>query len=286
MTREEETIEKEGRKLIAWKIWVERFSAVRNQGCGCMGCAVAIILFFAIGSVGTQSASSSSEPPSFLLVILGIALLLLILGTVGWGITMVVYSNQKRIALRSQSWKDALVDLLTKNVQEQQYAKYGANISVLGDLGNKRATLPITVVLESEDEEIRRKSIEALMKLGDDRAMTPVAAALHDKVKKIRQQAGIAVDKLGWKPTDDRENAHYLIARERWDELARLGEPAVDPLIKALEYDTKDVRKQAAKILGKLGHKKAIEPLTDALRDQDKDVRETAKEALNKIRED
>lgn len=47
---------------------------------------------------------------------------------------------------------------------------------------------------------------------------------------------------IGWQPNDDVEEAYYLIVGLKWDELVKLGEPAVESLIKVLEDKEKYVR--------------------------------------------
>ena len=60
------------------------------------------------------------------------------------------------------------------------------------------------------------------------------------------------VDKLVGSLGDEDENIRYASA----DALVDIGEPAVDPLIKALEDDNPQVRSLAALSLGKIGIKK------------------------------
>ncbi|MFX0163096.1 MAG: HEAT repeat domain-containing protein, partial [Candidatus Hodarchaeota archaeon] len=116
------------------------------------------------------------------------------------------------------------------------------------------------------------------------------------------------------KPEDDTAKVYYLIAKEQWDKLVRLGEPAVEPLIQALKDKDIDIRSRAAEALveigepavehliqalkdedryvrrytawtlGEMGDKRAVEPLTQALNDGDNRVREALKAALEKIK--
>ncbi len=58
--------------------------------------------------------------------------------------------------------------------------------------------------------------------------------------------------------------------------LSRIGEPAVEPLIGALENDYPNVRIEAAKALGSIRDPRAIQPLIDLLEDEMPDVRAAA----------
>ena len=74
-----------------------------------------------------------------------------------------------------------------------------------------------------------------------------------------------------------------MLSREAIKVLIIIGQPAVEPLIKALRDKNKIVRKNAAEALGEIGDKRASEPLVTALEDDDGTVRQYAAEALGKI---
>lgn len=67
------------------------------------------------------------------------------------------------------------------------------------------------------------------------------------------------------------------------NELCEIGEPAVDPLIKALKDDNPQVRSLAAQILGMIGDKKATNSLIEALRDSVPEVRMNAAFSLGEL---
>jgi len=76
---------------------------------------------------------------------------------------------------------------------------------------------------------------------------------LKDEDSSVRWEAVGALDELGYEPKNDTEKAYYLIARKNWDELVKMGEPAVEPLIHALKDEDYDVRKGAVEALVKVG---------------------------------
>lgn len=57
----------------------------------------------------------------------------------------------------------------------------------------------------------------------------------------------------------------------------------VKELIKALEYNEADVRKEAAAALGRIGDVQAVEPLIQVLKDSNEEVRLNAAAALIKL---
>ena len=64
-----------------------------------------------------------------------------------------------------------------------------------------------------------------------------------------------------------------------------IGEPAVEPLIEALQNEIPTMRKRAAIALGEIGDKRAVEPLTSLLGDKKSFVREATEDALEKLGE-
>jgi len=182
----------------------------------------------------------------------------------------------------------------------------------LGKIGDARAVEPLIKVLEDAKGRVRSSATEALGEIGDERAVEPLIKALSNDDKWVRKSAAGALDKLGWAPETDGQRAAYLIAVEDWESLVEWGEPAVEPLIKALGDDdnvcraavkalgeigepavesliktlgddANTVRMHAANVLGNIGDERAVEPLIEPLRDEDCDVRESAAEALGMI---
>lgn len=65
--------------------------------------------------------------------------------------------------------------------------------------------------------------------------------------------------------------------------LARIGAPAVEPLVVALGDENHDVRHAAAWALGQIGDARAVEALIAALKDGERSVREVAIQALGQM---
>jgi len=127
------------------------------------------------------------------------------------------------------------------------------------------AVEPLIQALKDEDSFVREGAAEALGKIGDKRAVEPLIHALNDEDWQVRWEAAEALDELGYEPKNDTEKAYYLIARKNWDELVKMGEPAVEPLIQALKDEDIFVREAAVEALGKIGDKRAVEPLIHVL---------------------
>jgi HEAT repeat protein len=61
--------------------------------------------------------------------------------------------------------------------------------------------------------------------------------ALKDEYSDVQGSAAEALEKIAWQPKDDIEKAYYLIVKNQWDKLVKLGEPALGPLIEALKNE-------------------------------------------------
>jgi HEAT repeat protein len=137
--------------------------------------------------------------------------------------------------------------------------------------------------LKDERWGVRKRAAGTLGRIQNKKGVAPLIYALKDKHSEVRKAAAKALDKLGWKPEDTAERVHYLIATEAWDELAKLGESALEPLIQALQDENSTVQIKAAEALGRIGDARAIEPLIQALKDNYWDVNKKAAEALGRI---
>ena len=134
---------------------------------------------------------------------------------------------------------------------------------------------------------------KALGKIGDGRKTEALIELLEDKSVYVRRTATQALEKSGWKPETDELRITLLLDKGDLDGCSKLGESAVEPLIKALNdgfrmhwdgiYDSGWRSEKAGKVLGEIGDTRAVEPLIKALSDDAKDVRESAAEALGKI---
>ncbi|MFA4848102.1 MAG: HEAT repeat domain-containing protein [Methanoregula sp.] len=115
-------------------------------------------------------------------------------------------------------------------------------------------------LLEHKDPQVQYEAAEALGNLGDENAVGPLITALkRDEFSGVRWKAAEA--------------------------LSKIGNPAVESLIAALQYPDDDVRWKAAIALGEIGNPDAIDPLIHLLSDEDRFVRSRAAHAISMIGE-
>ena len=133
--------------------------------------------------------------------------------------------------------------------------------------------------LKDENYNVRKGAVDTLGKIGDARAVEPLIQALKDGVRESPEM-------------DSKLTAMEQI--NRWREflrgisiaLAKIGEPAVKPLIQTLKEEDEMVRRKVADALGEIGDTRAVEPLTQSLTDKywTDPGRERVKIALEKIK--
>ena len=147
---------------------------------------------------------------------------------------------------------------------------------------------PLIKALSVGNPDGRRYAAEALGLMKNQKVIEPLVKALNDPSARenepsVRYEAAKALDELKWKPTNIREEVSYELAKENWENLVKIGEPAVEPLINALGEKNEYVRQYAASALGEIKDPRAIKALTEMLKDDKEDVRKSAKEAIEKI---
>lgn len=129
--------------------------------------------------------------------------------------------------------------------------------------GHLQAADVDTLVQDLKDNDLimRLHAAKALGEAKDARAVEPLIAALGDK------------------------GCGHTAANA----LAKIGKPAVEPLVVALKNENPFVRRNAAEalgeILGEIKDASAVKPLVDALKDDDLIVRRNAAKALGKIKD-
>lgn len=159
----------------------------------------------------------------------------------------------------------------------------------LGGIRDKRATQPLTLLLEDEDKDVRSQAAHALGRLRDTAATEALVRALKDSERSVRREVVTALgqikDPRALQPVLDAlldsapevRNAAESVLMETRDLRA------VEPLIVSLRHRREEVRRISARLLAAIGDRRAIRPLIQALKDSAADVRFEAATALRKL---
>ncbi|MDD2764709.1 MAG: HEAT repeat domain-containing protein [Opitutaceae bacterium] len=161
------------------------------------------------------------------------------------------------------------VDPLIKCLQDEAVSVQQNAATALGLLGDRRAVDPLIEAFQNADPMVKRPAAEALGLLGDAKATDVLTGSLKDEDADLRQVCAQALGKLQYHPAQPEDNIVYLIALQSWDEVAKMGAPALEPLGACLSDGSLEVQRGAIAALGEIGDKRAIEPLSGALPDWD-----------------
>ncbi len=151
-------------------------------------------------------------------------------------------------------------------------------VRALGMMGEAAVT-PLLRVLREGNDDARRGAVAALVLIGAPAAGL-LPGALADEDFRVRAGAADALDRLGWSPAPGEETVRYLIAKERWSDLARMGPPVVGPLVAVLNDRDDSIRRRAVRVLGEVRDPRAVPALMALLHDDYYSIRREAAAAL------
>ncbi|MDH5361939.1 MAG: HEAT repeat domain-containing protein, partial [Aigarchaeota archaeon] len=130
------------------------------------------------------------------------------------------------------------VDGLIKALKHKHIFVRSRAVEALGKIGGARAVEPLIQTLNDEAWHVRGAAAAALGEMGDKRAVEPLVQALKDE------------GELSWHVRERAARA-----------LGKIGEPAEEPLIRALKNESRDVRLTTAWALGYIGDEEAVKSL-------------------------
>jgi len=122
----------------------------------------------------------------------------------------------------------------------------------LAEFGVKAINTLIQAFSEFYEDDFESISY-SLMKINHEFTIPKLVHALINKDFRIRKGAAETLVKLGWQPRTEYETALFLIARQEWGKLAKLGLIAEEPLLKVMDDENKNIRFFACQVLKKIG---------------------------------
>jgi hypothetical protein len=148
--------------------------------------------------------------------------------------------------------------------KDQNYQDKYPTIVALGIIGDAQAAEPLGQLLG--DDGWKRNASDAitssLLKIGEPAVVPLVKALTRASDSAATRIIANTLTKLKWKPETDELLAFHLVAMKKWSDCAKLGAPAIEPLVKFLEKSSDWFGRTAAvKALGTIGDERAVEPL-------------------------
>ncbi len=168
-----------------------------------------------------------------------------------------------------------------------------AAASALGYIGDRRAVEPLIHALQHENSIVRMYAVSALGDIGDARATEHLIRALGEEGD-VQARAKEALIKIGEPAVEplvralgDKDEVVRIAVAEI---LIKVGKPAVEPLFPMLNHKTWYLQDRAARVLGEIGDERAVSHLlpllrTDTVYDEWYTLQWTAANALAKIGE-
>jgi HEAT repeat protein/DNA-directed RNA polymerase subunit RPC12/RpoP len=122
-------------------------------------------------------------------------------------------------------------------------------------------------LLEEESLDSSCKTLaETLAAVGDPRAIEPLVRKLESSIDKEAASAlSKALGALGWVPPPDKTGASFYIHNRNWERCVKIGAPAVEPLLKAMNGADRAVKLEILRALAEIGDPEAAPGLLDYL---------------------
>ena len=115
--------------------------------------------------------------------------------------------------------------------------------------------------LDHKDAKVRIKEVRALAEKGGSLVVALLVEMLNDEDWSVRKEAAKVLDTFKWIPFNEKEKIAYLTAKWKWDELIKIGAPAIPSLIIAIKGNYGNV----ISALGQIGDQSAVPALIDEL---------------------
>jgi HEAT repeat protein len=142
------------------------------------------------------------------------------------------------------------------------------------------------------DPHVRYRAVSTLGATRSPRAYPTILAMVQDPDERVRYDAAVTLGSFGYVQAVESliDLVRQAVREDSVDSaaamaLARLGEPAVPPLLELLQTGSPKAKAMAARTLGSIGDPAAIEPIAVLLTDADEWVRIAAVESLAQIGE-
>ncbi len=141
-------------------------------------------------------------------------------------------------------------------------------VIALGTIHDARAVKPLIRTLRDESINVRRCAAKALGEIGNIETIGPLVFILQDKeeVLEVKKTVCEALRNLGWEPENNMQVIWSLIAEQKWNEVVKYRELAIEPLIIVLKnsHEHSAIQLSLGLTLGEFGIQ-AVEPLTQVL---------------------
>ena len=140
------------------------------------------------------------------------------------------------------------VEPLIQEYEKQQVKEFRkAVVAALGQIGDPRAFELLTRELLYQP--LGDQVLVSMLQIDHSRTLMVLIKLLLSKYPNQRKFAALKLEELDWKPSPDQDGAAYFAAKRAWNRCVKIGAPAVEPLLIAVQGGEWQERKDAAKAL-------------------------------------
>ncbi len=166
----------------------------------------------------------------------------------------------------------------------------GFCISILGEIGDPKATIPILLLLDSDDAPVRAEAAQTLGNFNQKIVIKPLIEALEDSISAVRQGAAYSLGKLKEPATIEHlikllRDSNHLVRHAASYALAQIAAPEIGVILLDKLNNAQDIEKFVImETLGRLKYEPALDKLIESLDDPSHYTRGFACEALGFFR--
>ena len=135
-------------------------------------------------------------------------------------------------------------------------------------------------MLSDVDRDFRQAAAEALGRMNLSDAALSLVSRLEDRDRGVQLAAARSLETLRWQPESQVQQAHFLVALEKWADIPALGVNAIDALANVVSWDETAARRRAIEALVQIGGPQAESALITMGAHADEAVRADARSAL------
>ena len=184
--------------------------------------------------------------------------------------------------------EDEMLEQIKPLAKSKEVVDRRLAISALGETREPKVFETVRDALQDDDYFVRREAVIALSKIGNDQAMDAIVPLMkdHSQERYVRSAVIEALEALDWQPRTDTEEAHYLVANDKWIEVTKLGAAAIEPLVDTFRNRRDEHRRlRALETLKYVADERVAESLYPSLWDKDDRIRLASAEVLTHLKD-
>jgi len=159
----------------------------------------------------------------------------------------------------------------------------GAAAQGLKHFHDRRAVEPLIKLLHDSVSAVRAAAADTLGHCSDPGAVNHLVGFLRDPDPEVSAAAARSLNRLGWKPGSDSQRTLQLLAMGNMQQLVKLGQEGVEPLLEMLRSGSPNKQFSAVKALSEIRDPRVLPAMIGALSNESTSVRVAALGTLERL---